>query len=136
MDQEDQQGSLTYQKQYFEEYIKRQPDWRLIGIFVDEGFSGTSTNRPGFKKLIEAANSGGIDLILTKEISRFARSTMDTLVHTRELRKQGVGVIFIDDRIDTRQNDGGFQLTIMASVAQEESRKTSERVKWGQKHSM
>ncbi len=135
-DQEDQQGSLTHQKQYFEEYIKRQPDWRLMGVFVDEGFSGTSTNRPGFKKLIEAANSGEIDLILTKEVSRFARNTMDTLAHTRELRKQGVGVIFINDRIDTRQNDGEFRLTIMASVAQEESRKISERVKWGQKRSM
>ncbi len=135
-DQEDQQGSLAHQKQYFEAYIKRQPGWRLVGIFADEGLSGTSTNRPGFKRLIEYANAGEIDIILTKEVSRFARNTMDTLAYTRELRKQGVGVIFINDSIDTRQNDGEFRLTIMASVAQEESRKTSERVKWGQKRSM
>lgn len=79
---------------------------------------------------------GEIDLILTKEVSRFARNTVDTLAHTRELRRRGVGVLFINDHIDTRQNDGEFRLTIMASVAQEESRKTSERVKWGQKRSM
>ncbi len=134
-DMEDQQGSLAHQKQYFSSYIDHQPDWRLIGVFSDEG-SGTSTNRPGFQKMLEAAYSGEIDLILTKEVSRFARNTMDTLSHTRELRKCGVGVIFINDNIDTRQHDGEFRLTIMASVAQEESRKTSERVKWGQKRSM
>ncbi len=134
-DMEGQQGSLAHQKQYFTSYIRHQPDWRLVGVFSDEG-TGTSSDRPGFKRMLEAAYSGGIDLILTKEVSRFARNTMDTLAHTRELRKFGVGVIFINDNIDTRQNDGEFRLTIMASVAQEESRKTSERVKWGQKRSM
>jgi len=136
-DQEDQQSSLVHQRQYFKEYIERQPDWELVSIFVDEGFSGTSTrNRPGFQQMLEAARAGKIDLIVTKEVSRFARNTIDTLAHTRELRKQGVGVLFINDNIDTRQNDGEFRLTIMASVAQEESRKISERVKWGQKRSM
>lgn len=136
-DQEDQQSSLVHQRQYFKEYIERQPDWQLVSIFVDEGFSGTSTqNRPGFQQMLEAARAGKIDLIVTKEVSRFARNTIDTLAHTRELRKQGVGVLFINDNIDTRQNDGEFRLTIMASVAQEESRKISERVKWGQKRSM
>ncbi len=134
-DMEDQQGSLAHQKQYFASYIEHQSNWHLVGVFSDEG-TGTSTDRPGFQKMLEAAYSGEIDLILTKEVSRFARNTMDTLAHTRELRKRGVGVIFINDNIDTRQNDGEFRLTIMASVAQEESRKTSERVKWGQKRSM
>lgn len=134
-DMEDQQGSLAHQKQYFESYIRNQPNWRLVGVFSDEG-TGTSANRPGFQRMLEAAYSGEIDMILTKEVSRFARNTMDTLAHTRELRKCGVGVVFINDNIDTRQNDGEFRLTIMASVAQEESRKTSERVKWGQKRSM
>lgn len=136
-DQEDQLGSLAHQRQYFEEYIGRQWDWRLVEVFADEGISGTSAvNRPAFQRMMEAAYAGEIDLILTKEVSRFARNTVDTLAHTRELRRRGVGVLFINDHIDTRQNDGEFRLTIMASVAQEESRKTSERVKWGQKRSM
>lgn len=136
-EQDDQLNSLANQKRYFDEYIRRQPGWQLVEVYADEGLSGTSSkNRPAFQKMIAAAKRGEIDLILTKEVSRFARNTIDTLAHTRDLRKLGVGVIFINDNIDTRQNDGEFRLTIMASVAQEESRKTSERVKWGQKRSM
>ncbi|MCQ5128138.1 recombinase family protein [Butyricicoccus faecihominis] len=136
-DQDDQLNSLQNQKRYFEEYINRQTDWKLYAVFADEGLSGTSSqNRPAFQQMMAAARAGEIDLILTKEVSRFARNTVDTLAHTRELSKRGVGVVFINDNIDTRQNDGEFRLTIMASVAQEESRKTSERVKWGQKRSM
>lgn len=86
--------------------------------------------------MIDDCKEGKIDLILTKEVSRFARNTVDTLEYTRMLKEYGVGVIFINDNIDTRQNDGEFRLSIMASVAQEESRKTSERVKWGQKRAM
>ena len=86
--------------------------------------------------MLAAAAEEKIDLILTKEVSRFARNTVDTLAYTRLLRRQGVGIVFIGDHIDTRQNDGEFRLTIMASVAQEESRKISERVKWGQQRSM
>ena len=86
--------------------------------------------------MITEAESGEIDLIITKEVSRFARNTVDTLSYTRELKKFGVGVIFTLDNIDTRQSDGEFRLTIMASIAQEESRKTSERVKWGQRRQM
>lgn len=134
---EDQRNSLQNQRQYFEEYIKGEPDWELVEIYADEGISGTSSrNRPAFCRMLAAAQTGEIDLILTKEVSRFARNTVDTLAHTRRLRQLGVGVVFIGDRIDTRQNDGEFRLTIMASIAQEESRKISERVKWGQKRSM
>lgn len=86
--------------------------------------------------MIEEAFQGGIDLILTKEVSRFARNTIDTLSYTRKLKEMGVGVVFTIDNIDTRDSDGELRLTIMASIAQEESRKTSERVKWGQRRRM
>lgn len=136
-DSEDQQNSLINQKQYFERYISQHPAWRLVGVYADEGITGTSTRRrKQFNAMLAEAERGEIDLILTKEVSRFARNTMDALAHTRRLRELGVGVVFINDNIDTRENDGEFRLTIMASVAQEESRKTSERVKWGQKRSM
>ncbi len=134
--QEDQRNSLENQRWYFSEYISRQPDWELVEIYADEGLSGTSTDRPAFRRMLSAAAEGQIDLILTKEVSRFARNTVDALAYTRLLRRQGVGIVFIGDNIDTRQNDGEFRLTIMASVAQEESRKISERVKWGQQRSM
>ncbi|MGE4549004.1 MAG: recombinase family protein [Intestinibacillus sp.] len=136
-DSGDQQNSLLNQKQYFERYISQHPAWHLVNVYADEGITGTSTRRrKQFNAMLAAAERGEIDLILTKEVSRFARNTMDALAHTRRLRELGVGVLFISDNIDTRENDGEFRLTIMASVAQEESRKTSERVKWGQKRSM
>ena len=102
----------------------------------DEGLSGTTLRRPRFAELLRLARSGAVDLILTKEVSRFARNTVDALQVTRRLREQGVGVIFLSDGIDTRDNDGEFRLTIMASVAQEESRKISERTRWGQLQAM
>ena len=86
--------------------------------------------------MIKDAKCGKIDLIITKEVSRFARNTVDTLQYTRELKSLGVGVLFINDNINTLDSDGELRLTIMASIAQEESRKTSERVKWGQKRQM
>lgn len=135
-DKEDQQHSLQSQERYFEQYIRAQDGWELVGIFADEGVSGTSTRRRRFGELMAAAEQGMVDLILTKEVSRFARNTVDALECTRRLKALGVGVIFISDNIDTRDNDGEFRLTIMASVAQEESRKISERVKWGQRRSM
>ena len=128
--QEDQRNSLENQRRYFSEYISRQPDWELVEVYADEGLSGTSSDRPAFRRMLAAAAEEKIDLILTKEVSRFARNTVDTLAYTRLLRRQGVGIVFIGDQI------GEFRLTIMASVAQEESRKISERVKWGQQRSM
>ncbi len=136
-DHEDQINSLANQRTYFENYIKSNPDWRFAGIYYDEGVSGTQTKkRAGFNRMITACKNGEINLILTKEVSRFARNTVDTLEYTRMLKAHDVGVIFINDNIDTRENDGEFRLAIMASVAQEESRKTSERVRWGQKIAM
>ena len=136
-DKDDQANSLENQKQYFQSYILNHEDWDFVDVYFDEGISGTQTKkRLGFNKMIDDAENGDIDLIITKEVSRFARNTVDTLSYTRRLKDSGIGVIFTLDNIDTRQSDGEFRLTIMASIAQEESRKTSERVKWGQKRQM
>ena len=132
-EKEEQINSLHNQRKYFEDYISANPEWELAEIFFDEGVSGTQTKtRAGFNRMIEACRAGEIDLILTKEVSRFARNTVDTLAYTRQLKEYGVGVYFINDNIDTRAGDGELRLTIMSSIAQEESRKTSERVRWGQ----
>lgn len=136
-DREDQANSLKSQKEYFKSYIEGHEDWTLAEVYADEGISGTNTRkREAFNQMIQDAEAGMIDLILTKEVSRFARNTVDTLNYTRKLKALGIGVIFINDNIDTRDNDGELRLTIMASMAQEESRKTSERVKWGQTRRM
>lgn len=136
-DKEDQRNSLAAQRDFFQEYIRDHPGWTLVGIFADEGLSGTSARRrPQFSRMIRRAMDGEIDLILTKEVSRFARNTVDTLQITRRLKERGVGVCFLNDNIDTREDDGEFRLTIMASVAQEESRKISERTRWGQLQAM
>ncbi len=134
---EDQTNSFETQKRFFKEHIERNPDWELYEIYADEGLSGTSTeNRPGFNRMIEDAKAGKFDLILTKEVSRFARNTVDTLQYTRELKQIGVGVRFMSDNINSMDPDAELRLTIMASLAQEESRKTSDRVTWGMKRKM
>lgn len=136
-DKDDQVNSLANQQRYFQSYIAGHPGWSLVEIVADEGLSGTSIkHRPQFENLIRRAMGGEIDLIVTKEVSRFARNTVDTLQVTRQLKEKGVGVLFLNDNIDTRDNDGEFRLTIMASVAQEESRKISERTRWGQLQAM
>lgn len=136
-DKDDQANSFESQKRYFEEYINRNPDWELTEIYADEGLTGTTTKkRKAFNKMIADAHLGKFDKVLTKEVSRFARNTVDTLQYTRELKALNVGVLFMLDNIDTLAPDGELRLTIMASLAQEESRKTSERVKWGQKRQM
>lgn len=136
-DKEDQTNSLLSQRSYFADYITHHEGWQLSEVYYDEGISGTQIKkRSGFKKMIQDALNGDVDLIITKEVARFARNTVDTLSYTRKLKSAGVGVIFTIDNIDTRDADGELRLTIMASIAQEESRKTSERVKWGQKRQM
>lgn len=136
-EKDDQVNSLASQKSYFAGYIKNQSNMELSEVYFDEGISGTQTRkRVGFNRMIKDALSGKFNLILTKEVSRFARNTVDTLSYTRKLKEAGVGVIFTIDNIDTRDGDGELRLTIMASLAQEESRKTSERVKWGQQRRM
>ena len=136
-DKDDQLNSLDAQRRFFQAYIGEHPGWTPAGVFADEGLSGTSIKRrPQFTGMIRRAMAGEIDLIVTKEVSRFARNTVDALQVTRQLKERGVGVLFLNDNIDTRDSDGEFRLTIMASVAQEESRKISERTRWGQRQAM
>lgn len=136
-DNEDQADSFESQQRYFRQYIERNPDWELYEIFADEGITGTNTKkRKEFNRMVACAGNGDFDLIITKEISRFARNTLDSIYYTRELKKHGVGVIFLNDNINTLDGDAELRLAIMSSIAQEESRRTSERVKWGQKRRM
>ncbi len=136
-DKEEQLSSLESQRTYFSRYIAQAADWELAEIYYDEGVSGTETRRrEGFQRMMADAYAGRIDLIVTKEVSRFARNTVDLLSCTRKLASMGIGIVFINDNIHTLASDGELRLSIMASIAQEESRKTSERVKWGQKRRM
>ena len=99
-DREDQANSLHSQQIYFTTYIQNHQDWILNQVYADEGISGTSTRkREAFNQMIAQAELGGLDLILTKEVSRFARNTVDTLEYTRKLKSLGIGVIFINDNI-------------------------------------
>lgn len=136
-DKDDQANSFESQVKFFTEFIEKQENWQLVKVYSDDAITGTSTHkRDGFNDMIDDVMSGKIDFIITKEVSRFARNTVDTLQVTRSLKEIGVGVYFMLDNINTLDEDGELRLTLMASLAQEESRKTSERVKWGQKRQM
>ncbi len=136
-DREDQSNSFTSQCRYFSETIGNRPDWTLFRIYADEGLSGTGTeHRPAFLEMMEDARGGRFSLLLTKEVSRFSRNLLDTIACTRELKALGVSVHFLSDGICTADPDAELRLSIMASLAQEESRKTSARVKWGQQRRM
>ncbi len=136
-DSDDQRNSFESQKNFFENLIHNQENWTLVNIYFDEGVTGTSTKkRGGFNAMIDDAMSGKIDFILTKEVSRFARNTVDTLAYARQLKSVGVGIYFVIDNINSLNGEDEFRLAIMASTAQEESRKTSNRVKWGQQRRM
>ena len=131
-DKDEQINSLGNQKRYFEDYIAANPHWTFAGGYVDEGISGTSVEgREQFLRMIEDAKRGRFDLIITKEISRFARNTLDSLSYTRELLRFGVGVYFQNDNINTFDKDAELRLTIMSSIAQDEVRKLSERTRFG-----
>ena len=131
-DKYEQLNSLQNQINYYEELIKKNPNWIYIGGYVDEGISGTSTfKREQFLKMLRDANNHKFDLILTKEISRFSRNTLDSIKYTQELLNNDIGVFFECDNINTFMPDSELRLTIMASMAQEEVRKLSERVKFG-----
>ena len=136
-DKDDQLNSLENQRKYFNDYIKNNKDWKLVRVYYDEGVSGTSLKkRDDFNCMIEDARNKKIDFILTKTVSRFARNTVDILSLTRDLKAQGIGVFFIADNINSLDNDAEFKLSLMGSIAQEESRRISENVKWGQLRSM
>ena len=134
---EEQINALENQLEWYKHEAKRHPEWYIVKWYVDEGITGTSVNkRPEFLKMLCDAKAGLFDLIITREVSRFARNTVDTLQYTRELKAKGIEVFFINDNIRTLDSDGELRLTIMATLAQDESRKTSTRVKAGQEISM
>ena len=131
-DTDEQLNSLDNQVAYYENFIKKNAAWTFIPGYVDEGLSGISTKkRKHFNEMIEDAKGDNFDLIITKEISRFARNTLDSLQYTRELLGLGVGVFFQNDNINTLDEDAELRLTIMSSIAQDELRKLSSRVKFG-----
>ena len=134
---EDQANSFEAQQRYFREYIQSQQGWELYEIYADEGITGTSTKkRIQFYRMIQDAYEGKFHLIITKEVSRFSRNVLDTISYTRELKAIGVGVIFAADRINTLDPEAEMLLSLLASLAQEESRRTSNRVVWGQTRQM
>lgn len=136
-DRDEQLNSLDNQIMYFENYIKSQTNWIFVPGYVDEGISGTSVNkRDNFIRMINDAQKGLFNLILTKEISRFSRNTIDSIQYTKELLSFGVGVFFLNDNINTFETDSELRLTIMSSIAQDEIRKLSERVRFGYKRSI
>lgn len=136
-DKDVQLNSLDNQVMYFRNLITENKNWTYVDGYVDEGISGTSVNkREDFLRMIEDSKKGIFDLVLTKEISRFSRSTLDSIKYTQELLENNVGVLFKSDNINTIMPDSELRLTIMASIAQEEVRKLSERVKFGMKRSI
>ena len=131
-DSDEQLNSLDNQIAYYENFIKKNTAWTFVPGYIDEGLSGISTKkRRHFNEMIADAKESIFDLIITKEISRFARNTLDSLQYTRELLSLGVGVFFQNDNINTLDEDAELRLTIMSSIAQDELRKLSSRVKFG-----
>lgn len=134
---DEQLHSLCAQKDYFADFISSKTNWQYVKGYVDEGISGTSVKkRESFLRMIKDAHLHRFDFIITKEVSRFARNTLDSIKYTQELLSYGVGVLFQSDNINTLMSDSELRLTIMASVAQDEVRKTSERVKFGFKRAI
>lgn len=134
---EAQLSALENQIDWYKPILEARPDWTLTAQYIDEGITGTSAEkRPRFMQMIEDARQRKFNMIITREVSRFARNTVDTLQYTRLLKEYGVEVFFINDNIKTFDGDGELRLTIMATLAQDESRKTSIRVKAGQQTSM
>ena len=129
---EDQQTSYETQIHYYTNYIKSREDWEFVNMYSDEGISGTSTiHREGFRQMVEDALAGKIDLIITKSVSRFARNTVDSLTTIRSLKERGVECYFEKENIWTFDSKGELLITIMSSLAQEESRSISENTRWG-----
>ena len=133
-DNEEQLTSYEAQVDYYTNHIRSNPDWEFVEVYTDEGISATSTKkRDGFNRMINDALEGKIDLIVTKSVSRFARNTVDTLTTVRQLKEKGVEVYFEKENIYTLDSKGELLITIMSSLAQEESRSISENVTWGQR---
>lgn len=136
-DSDEQLSSYETQVDFYTRHIKSNPEWEFVAVYTDEGVTGTNTKkREGFNRMVEDALAGKIDLILTKSISRFARNTVDTLTTIRRLKEKGIEVYFEKENIYTLDAKGEVMITIMSSLAQEESRSISENVTWGKRKSM
>ena len=136
-DKDEQLHSLSAQIRYYTEFIQNCAAWTFAEGYIDEGISGTSVGkRENFLRMIDDARAGRFDFIVTKEISRFSRNTLDSIQYTQELLRCGVGVLFQSDNINTLMPDAELRLTIMSSIAQDEVRKISERVKFGFKRAI
>lgn len=133
-DHEEQQSSYEAQVNYYTEYIRRREDWEFVSVYADEGITGCNTRkREGFNRMVSDALDGRIDLIITKSVSRFARNTVDSLTTIRKLKEHGVECYFEKENIWTLDGKGELLLTIMSSLAQEESRSISQNCTWGQR---
>ncbi|MHB1154024.1 MAG: recombinase family protein [Eubacteriales bacterium] len=133
-DSDEQVTSYEAQVNYYTEYIKSRDDWEFVEVYTDEGITGTNTkHREGFKRMIADALAGHIDLIVTKSVSRFARNTVDSLTTVRQFKEKGVEIYFEKENIWTLDSKGELLITIMSSLAQEESRSISENCIWGQR---
>lgn len=133
-DSEEQATSYAAQVDYYTRYIQSNPEWEFVGIYTDEGISATNTDhRNGFNQMVEDALAGKIELIITKSISRFARNTVDSLSTVRSLKEKGVEIYFEKENIWTLDAKGELLITIMSSLAQEESRSISENTTWGKR---
>ena len=133
-DNEEQLSSYAAQVDYYTRYIKSKLEWDFVDIYTDEGITATNTKkRDGFKRMVKDALDGKIDLIVTKSVSRFARNTVDTLTTVRKLKEKGIEVYFEKENIYTLDSKGELLITIMSSLAQEESRSISENTTWGQR---
>ncbi len=131
-DSDEQATSYEAQVEHYTEYIKRNPDWEFAGIYADDGISGTNTkNREEFNRLIKDCETGSIDMVITKSISRFARNTLDCLKYIRRLKEKNIPVFFEKESINTMDAKGEVLITIMASLAQQESQSLSQNVKLG-----
>lgn len=131
-EKDEQLNSLDNQITYYTDLIKKNPQWDYVPGYIDEGISGISTQkRENFNQMIEDSQNDMFDFVITKEISRFARNTLDSIQFTRELLKNGVGVFFQNDNINTLDEDSELRLSIMSSIAQDELRKLSSRIKFG-----
>ena len=133
---DEQENSIENQITFFTNMILENPNWTYVDGYVDRIRGESADNRVEFMKMIDDGKAGKFDLVLTKEVSRFARNTIDSLTYTRELLRAGVGVFFQNDNICTIETDSELRLTIMSSIAADEVRKLSERVKWGHKRAI
>lgn len=136
-EKEEQKVSLEHQQDYYREYIQSKNNWIFVDGYIDDGVSAISTTkREEFQRMVLDAKAGKIDLIITKEITRFARNVLDSIKYTRELLANGTAVWFQNDAINTLDEDSEFRLTVMSGIAQEDSRKMSSRIRFGQARSI